>query len=350
MPERLRCGVIGAGARGWQHLNSLVHCAQAVPVAIAEPHAGRAKEVADRYRLSRSYTKPQDLLDQPDIDAVTVAVPNHLHAQVVLDALAARKHVLVEAPLALNAREASKVVELARKSRRVLMVGQTLRFNRHTQAARRVIERGDLGEIYHAHVCWWRRAGIPRIGSWYTRRQLAGGGALLDLGSRILDSALHLLNGWGVKSVSAQTSARFGPRRQGEMDWGRSELDPKRPFEVEDTAMAMLRLQNGRTLMLEVGWAGHRPDDRPECGMELFGTNGNLTLYPARFHRPGADGHETIQLTGSLAEAEDPIHHFVHCAIEGRRPLVTLEETLKLQRLIDALYASAASLKEVKVD
>jgi predicted dehydrogenase len=350
MPERLRCGVIGVGARGWQHLNSLLHCARAVPVAVAELHVGRAKEAADRYRLSRSYTKPQDLLDQPDIDAVTVAVPNHLHAQMVLDALAARKHVLVEAPLALTAKEAMKIVEAARKARRVVMVGQTLRFNRHTQAARRIIERGDLGEIYHARAFWWRQAGIPRIGSWYTRRQLAGGGSLLDLGSQLLDATLHLLGDWGVKTVSAHTSARFGPRHEGEMDWGRSELEPKQPFDVEDTALAMLRLNRGQTLMIETGWASHRPADRPEYGIDLLGTHGSITLYPARVHRPGADGHETIQLRGPSAEVEDPIHHFVHCALEGQRPLVTLEETLKLQRLIEAIYASASVGKEVRVD
>jgi predicted dehydrogenase len=349
MPERLRCGVIGVGARGWQHLNSLLHCARAVPVAVAELHVGRAKEAADRYRLSRSYTNPQDLLDQPDIDAVTVAVPNHLHAQIVLDALAARKHVLVEAPLALTAREAAKVVEAARKARRVLMVGQPLRFNRHTRAARRVIEHGGLGEIYHARAFWWRQAGIPRIGSWYTHRSLAGGGSLLDLGARLLDATLHLLGEWGVKTVSAHTSARFGPRRQGEMDWGRSELEPKQPFDVEDTALAMLRLDRGRTLVIEAGWASHRPADRPEYGMDLLGTSGSMTLYPARVHRPGADGHETIELTNP-SEVEDPIHHFVHCVLDGRRPLVTLEETLKLQRLIEAIYASASAGKEVKVD
>jgi predicted dehydrogenase len=349
MPERLRCGVIGTGARGWQHLSSLLHCARAVVVAVAEPNAARAKEAADRYRLSRSYTQHQDLLDQPDIDAVTVAVPNHLHAQMVLDALAARKHVLVEAPLGLNAREVLKVVEAARKSRRLVMVGQGLRFNRETQSARRVVARGDLGDVYHARAFWWRQAGIPRIGSWYTRRQLAGGGTLLDLGAQVLDACLYLFGGWGVKSVSAQISARFGPRGQGEMNWGRSELDPKRPFDVEDTAVALLRLDGGRTILLEAGWAGHPPRESQECGMELRGTQASLSLYPARLHRPGADGQETVQLAVLPAEVEDPIHHFVHCALEGCRPLVTLDETLKLQRIIDALYSSASSGKEVKV-
>jgi predicted dehydrogenase len=350
MSDRLRCGVIGAGARGWQHLNSLLHCPRTVAVAIAESNATRAKEASDRYRLSRSYTHYQDLLDQPDLDAVTVAVPNHLHAQMVLDGLAARKHVLVEAPLALSAREAVKVVEVARKARRVVMVARSLRFSGHTQAARRLVERGDLGEVYHARAFWWRSAGIPRIGSWYTRRQLSGGGCMLDLGSRILDACLHVMGGWAVKSVSAQISARFGPRQQGEMDWGRSEIDPKRTFDVEDTAVAMLRLDSGRTVLLETGWAGHQPVETGEYGMKLFGTRASLSLYPALLHRPGADGQETVQLAKAPVDVEDPIHHFALCALEGRRPMVTLEETVKVQKIMDAIYASASSGKEVKID
>jgi predicted dehydrogenase len=350
MSERLRCGVIGAGARGWQHLNSLLHCPRTVAVAIAEPNATRAREASDRYRLSRSYTQYQDLLDQPDLDAVTVAVPNHLHAQVVLDSLAARKHVLVEAPLAVNAREVAKVVEVARKARRVVMVAQSLRFSRHTQAARRLVERGDLGDIYHARAFWWRQSGIPRIGSWYTRRQLSGGGCMLDLGARILDACLHVMGGWAVRSVSAQISARFGPRQQGEMDWGRSEIDPKRTFDVEDTAVALLRLDSGRTLLLETGWAGHRPVETAEHGMELSGTGASLSLYPAKLYRPGTEGQETVQLTTVPGDVEDPIHHFALCALEGRRPAVTLEETLKVQKIIDAIYASASTGKEVKIE
>lgn len=351
MPERLRCGVIGAGACGLQHLNSLLHCPRGTVVALAEVHPGRLKEAADRYRLSRSYAKYADLLDQPDIDAVTVAVPNHLHAQVVQDALAARKHVLLEPPMAMNSREAAKMVEVARKSKRVLMVAQGLRLNRHTQAARRVIERGEAGEVYHGRCFWLRQAGIPRIGSWYTRRQTSGGGSLVDLGGRVLDACLYLLGGWGVRMVSAQTSGRFGARGVGETNWVRSEMDPKRPFEVEDFAVAFLRLDGGRTLSLEASWAGNLPADGREYGIDLLGTNASLSLYPARLYRPGAGGHETVQLTASApVEAEDPVHHFVNCVLDGRRPLVTLEESLKLRRILDALYASAASGKETKVE
>ena len=257
MPDRLRCAVIGTGGFGLDHLNSLLHCPRAAAVALAEINPERLKEAADRYKISRAYADYQDLLDQPDIDAVTIAVPNHLHARIAIDSLQARKHVLLEKPMALNAKEAARILETSKKMRRTLMVAQNFRFNRHTQVAKAIVERGDLGEVYHARCFWLWRNNIPRIGSWFTQKQYSGGGCTMDLGVHMLDTCLHLLGDFEVKSVSAQTFARFGPRGLGETDWGKSPIDPKKPFDVEDYSVALLKLKSGRTLSLETSWAGH---------------------------------------------------------------------------------------------
>jgi predicted dehydrogenase len=352
MPERLRCGVIGTGAFGCDHLNSLLHCPKGTAVAIAESHPGRAKEAADRYKIARSYSDYRDLLDQPDIDAVTIAVPNHLHARIAIEALDARKHVLLEKPMATHAKDAARIVETARRTKRTLMVAQNLRFHRQTQTARLAIDRGDLGEVYHARSFWLRRSGIPRIGSWFTHRAQAGGGCLLDLGVHMLDLCLYLLGEFEVRSVFAQTAARFGPRNLGQMDWGKSDLDPKQPFDVEDHGVALLRLKSGRTVALEISWAGNHAADQPEQGLHLLGANAGLELFPARLFRPGPAGYETINLAAAahLPQSEDRIHHFVACVTEGRKPLVAPEESLKVQRALDALYSSASAGKEVRLD
>jgi predicted dehydrogenase len=291
-----------------------------------------------------------ELLEQADIDAVTIALPNHLHAPVAIEALKARKHVLLEKPMAMNAREAAKIADMAEKMRRTLMVAQNFRFNRHTQVARQVIQRGDLGEIYHARCFWMRRGGIPRIGSWFTQKKLAGGGVVYDLGVHVLDTCLHLLNDFDASCVFGQTHARFGPRGVGEMNWGRSEIDPGKPFDVEDYGTAMLRMKSGRTINFEVSWAGHHPADNREQGIDLLGTQGGLSLYPARLHRGGASGYETIHLANlKIPQPEDRIHHFVNCVLEGKKPLVTVEESLKVQQIMDAIYASAATGREVRL-
>lgn len=348
MPERLRFAVIGVGAIGLDHLNSLLHCPRASAVAIAESHAGRAKEAADRYKIARSYLDYRELLEQPDIDAVTIALPNQLHAQVAIDALQARKHVFLEKPMATNAKDAAKIIETAKKMKRVVMVGQNLRFNRHTQAVRSFIERGDAGEIYHARCFWLRRSGIPRIGSWFTRKQEAGGGCTYDLGSHLLDLALHLLGDFDVASVSGQTYAKFGPRGLGDGHWGKSEIDPKRPFEVEDFSVAMLKLRKGRTITCEIGWAAFPPMNDREYGVDLFGTAAGLSLFPARMTRNGINGYELTELSlPKLNYPEDRLHHFAAAVLEGKRALVGVEESLQVQKVLDAIYASSASGKEV---
>src|SRR5271163_1901407 len=149
MGERLRFGVIGAGGIGLEHLSSLSQCPRATAVAIAENNPARAKEASERFKIPRSYSDYNELLDQADIDAVTIALPNHLHAPVAIAALKARKHVMLEKPMAMNAKEASRIIDTAMKMKRTLMVGQNQRFARASQLAKLLIQRGDLGEIYH---------------------------------------------------------------------------------------------------------------------------------------------------------------------------------------------------------
>ncbi len=350
MSATLRCAVIGTGAIGFDHLNGFLHCRRATVVAIAEKSPARAKEAADRFKIPRSYADYQELLEQPDLDAVTIALPNHLHAPVAIEALKARKHVLLEKPMAMNAAEAFRIIETAKKIRRTLMVGMNFRFDRQTQIARQFIQRGDLGEIYHARAFWLRRSGIPRTGSWFTQKGLAGGGCTVDLGVHMLDVCLHLLDDFEVTRVSAQTFAKFGPRGLGEFEWGRSEIDPKKPFDVEDYSVALIRFKSGKTLALESSWAANQPGDAREYGIDLLGTNAGLSLYPARLYRSGPSGYETVQLAApKLIHFEDRIQHFVNCVLDGKKPLVPVEESLKVQGILDAIYESAATGKEVKI-
>lgn len=350
MADKLRCAVIGAGGIGSDHLHSLTTCHRAAAVALAEANPQRAREASARYNIPRSYADYRELLEQPDIDAVTIALPNHLHAPVAIEALKARKHVLLEKPMATSAKEAAKIIEVAKTMKRTLMVAQNFRFNRHTQLARQVVDKGDLGEVYHIRCFWLRRAGIPRIGSWFTQKSQSGGGCVYDLGVHLLDTCLHLMKEFDVATVSAQTYAKFGPRGLGEMDWGRSEVDTKRTFDVEDYGVALLRLKSGRSISMEVGWACFQDQQAREHGIDLYGTAAGFSLFPAKMFRNTIDAQETIQYNASkVPYPEDRVHHFVHCVLDGKKLLVLPEESLKVQQTLDALYSSAASGKEVRL-
>ena len=352
MADKLRCAVIGTGAIGIHHLLSLQACPRAAAVAISETNPQRAKETCDRFKLPRSYNDYRELLEQPDIEAVIIAVPNYLHAQVAIEALKARKHVLLEKPMALSFKDAAKIVETAKKSRCTLMVAQNFRFNRYSQLARMMIDKGEFGDIYHARAFWMRRNGIPRIGSWFTQKQFAGGGCTYDIGCHFLDLAMHLMKDFEAETVSAQLFSKFGPRGLGEFDWGKSEVNPQKPFDVEDSSVALVKMKSGRTILLETSWAGFMPPDAREYGLDLMGTNAGLSLFPARVFRNGDSGYESVHLhlNGTkLPHAEDRLHHFVACVLDGKKPVITLDESLKLQQVLDAIYTSAETGREVRL-
>src|SRR2546425_1774045 len=153
-----------------------------------------------------------------------------------------------------------------------------------------------------------------------------------------------------VATVSAQTYAKFGPRGLGEMDWGRSEIDPKRPFDVEDYGVVLLRLKSGRSITLEVGWACFQANDSREFGLDLLGANAGLSLYPLKLYRNTLEGQEVLQFNAAKpALPEDRIHHFVHSILDGKKILVLPEESLKVQQILDAIYDSARGNKEIKL-
>ncbi len=350
MTDRLRCAVIGAGAIGLHHLTSLQCCPRAAAVAISEVNLHRAREACDRYKIPRNYNDYRELLEQPDVEAVIIAVPNYLHATIAIDALKARKHVLLEKPMATGLKDAVKIVETAKKMKCTFMVGQNFRFNRYSQLAKMAIDRGDLGEVYHARAFWLRRAGIPRIGSWFTQKKFAGGGCVYDIGGHFLDLCLYLMKDFDVEAVLAQNHSKFGHRGLMEFDWGKSEIDPHKPCDVEDFCAAMLKLKGGRTLMLETSWASYVAPDARENGVDLFGTNAGLSLFPARLFRNGPTGTETVYLSAPKVPcSEDRLHHFVACVLDNKKPLVTMEESLKLQQVLDAIYTSAETGREVRV-
>ncbi len=350
MRERLRCGVIGAGATGLDHLHSLSTCLRASAVAVADVHPQRLREAAERFHLSRSYSDYPPLLDQPDVDAVTVAVPTHLHAEVALAALHARKHVLIETPMSLSHKEAEKLAAAAAKAQRLLLVALPLRCHRQTQMARSILQRGELGEVYHARAFWLRPSGLPRAGSWSAQRQLAGGGCLHDLGLHVLDMALHLMEDFEVASVVAHTHARFGPRSQADTDSAHDADATPNTFDVEDYAAALLKLKSGRTVALEAAWAGFQPPDMRECGLDLLGTTAGMSLFPARLYRPCPTGYETILLhLPKTPFSEDRVHHFVAAILGHEKPVVSVAESVKLQEILDALHTSAETSREVRL-
>jgi predicted dehydrogenase len=348
-PSPVNFAVIGAGAIGYDHINSLRQHPEARVVAVAEPSPERAKEVTAKTGITDVVADYRSLLSRPDIHAITIGVPNYLHAPMALAALAAGKHVMLDKPMATNARDAARIVAAAARRGLVLMVGQNMRFSPEVQTARQLIDKGVLGEVYHAKTSWCRRAGIPRIGSWFTQSKFAGGGCTYDIGVHALDRCLYLMGEFEAAAVSGQTFAKFGPRGLGDGSWGKSEIDPKHPFDVDDLALALIKLRSGRSVLLEVSWAAHQPE-ADQNTTQLFGTEAGILLNPLRLFRNGEQGYltEQVALKDTLVNP-NRMMHFVDCVLGRAKPFVAPTESLAVQKILDALYRSAATGREVRL-
>ncbi|HEX6972537.1 MAG TPA: Gfo/Idh/MocA family oxidoreductase [Limnochordia bacterium] len=342
MPNKLRVGIIGVGGiathahiPGYRQLLDRVEL-----VACADVNAERAREVAARFEFRAAYADYREMLEKEALDAVSVCTPNKFHAPASIAALEAGCHVLCEKPPALTAAEAEAMVAAAEKAKRVLTFGLHMRFTAEAQAAKRLVDGGEMGDIYAVRVNALRRRGIPGWGV-FTNKELQGGGPLIDIGVHMLDLALYLMGYPVPRQVFGATFQKIGTRpgvgAMGEWNW--------RDFQVEDLAMGMIRFANGAAILLETSFAAEI-EPMEEMSIRLSGTQGGLSLFPLKVFK---ESHGTLyNLTPAwLPRVERPhgeeVKHFVDACLNGGPPMVKGYEAIRLQQILEAIYRSAES-------
>jgi predicted dehydrogenase len=356
--DKVRVGVIGCGA-GLFHLEGYATEPRVEVVALAGLDTDRCEMLAKRFDVHRIYRDYQDLLAQDDIDAVSIAVPNFLHMPVAVAALEAGKHVLIEKPLARHTDEGKLIVEAAERNSRILAVSFQRRTRHDVEIVKGQIESGALGRVYYAKAYWMRRSGIPGLGSWFTSKEAAGGGPLIDLGVHVLDMALYMLGNPTVTTVSAATYSEIGPRGRGNWVGRRSSQSSDDPvsYEVEDLATAFLRFEDGGTLLLEASWASFTEMD-DDFGVQFYASEGG-----ARIHSKKYADVDTLDLFSEIGDTTSDSHPrlvsrpghaeiikgFVDGILDGAPVTPDGLEGLDRVRLIDAIYKSAELGREIEV-
>lgn len=352
----LRAGVVGLGWAGQQHMDAYAKLPGVELVAIAGMEDGPRAELGDKYGVERLYSDWRDLVADGGLDVVSVAVPTFLHAPIAVGALEAGIHVLSEKPIARTATEAQTMVDAAHRSGRVLEVAFNHRRRGDIEALKAAIDAGQIGRPYHARAVWLRRAGIPALGSWFTNREMAGGGPLIDIGVHVLDYALHLFGEPSVAAVSAVTHSELGTRGRGGAKSDKQHVGSA--YEVEDLASMLLRLEGGGSIVLETSWAAYRPAG-DEFGITLYGTEGGADLRVVDYAPAG-------ELTIFTGEGED-VEDIAVTADAGRGHVAVVETFLEhvadeanwsnwdgslaldRARVIDAAYESARLGAEVRL-
>lgn len=344
---KLKAAVIGLGM-GRNHVAGYQSHPDAEVVAVCDIDGARLEEVGGTYGVSARYTDYRAMLAEKRPDIVSVAVPNHLHRELTVECLRAGAHVLCEKPMAMSAAEAREMLEAASRAKRRIMINFSYRFSAQSRALKAEVERGTFGEFYWGRTAWHRRRGIPRFGGWFGRKELSGGGPLIDLGVHRLDLALWLMGYPRADWVLARSWDHLASSR------ARAE---GKEFSVEDLAAGLVTFRNGAALEVEASWAAHIAEAEL-METRLLGTRAGLVQRNVG----GGYGFEAYAYTerdGTLYDmslaalperAGSAYWVFADCVARGIPHPATGEEGLAVMQILDAVYESARTGAPVRVD
>jgi predicted dehydrogenase len=312
-------GIIGVGWPGEQYAKAIAAIENVHLQSCADTDPERLRIFCDTYQPAHRFSDFHELLRDPELDAAIICLPNFLHFPASLAALEAGKHVFCEKPLTMNAAEMKVLWEEAAKRSLIYFFGRQFRFTPALRMAREIIGQGKLGTIYRARATWVRSRGIPPgVGSWFTDKKRSGGGALIDIGVHVLDTAWFLMGTPRPVSISAKVFRNF------------AHFVAAPVFDVEDEAHAFIRFENEAIVELETCWAANLTDDTPIgpawVGREsnncvLFWTKGTLRLKPLTLFEDQNGKLITVPIESRYTENSfrDAITQLRrHCSPQGR--------------------------------
>lgn len=286
--------------------------------AIAAREGSRAQRFADKYRIDQAHGSYEALLDDPKVDAVYIPLPNALHGRWIRSALEAGKHVLCEKPFTANAAEAREIADLAATSDRVVMEAFHYRYHPFASRVQQIIASGELGTLQRVEAadCFW----LPKFSANAYNYSL-GGGALMDLGSYVVDM-LRTFGGSTPEVVSAQAKLRGS--------------------QVDRAMTAELRFADGHTGRLRCSLWSSAP---PHVTAKVIGDRGELRLHPVipfqQFSVRSADGRRTERFFRSKTTYDYQLEAFAAAVLRGEPVKTTPADAVENMTVIDAIYRAA---------
>jgi len=332
--DEVKIAIIGlGGVAQLVHLPNLSKIKSVRLQSVAEVKTSRRNAIAQKFNIPESYKDHRDLLDKSDIDAVIITTPTALHKDVAIDCLNAKKDVLVEKPIARNYKEAAAIVQAAKKNKKKLMVGMNLLFRPDTLLLKSLIQSGVIGEPFYVRAVWIRRKSSDE--KWFTKREEAGGGVILDLGISLLDISLWLMDYPDVEALLTQNFYQTTKT-------------------IEDTSISFIRCSNSKLINIETSWA--LPVDKDQFKISIFGSKGSVTTTPLHLYKKVENTFVDLKPNLSDSPAQlfkksylNELKSFIG-AVRGLNPLFsTGERALERLKIIEGMYKSAEKNQEIKI-
>ena len=361
--KKLKIGIIGTGWIAESHIQSYKNMPDVEIVAAADLIPGKAEAFMERFGVEgvRFYPSHKEMLDNEELDGVSICTYNCQHAAPAIYALEKGVNVLLEKPFTVTLDEAVAVCRAEKKSGKILSIGFQPRGDLNMQMIKKIVQSGVLGKIYYIQTGGGRRRGIPN--STFIEKDTAGIGALGDIGCYSLDVVLNALGYPKPLTVTGYKSAYFGtnPEYQYADRFHSAEENAAR-FSVDDFAAGFIRLEGDIILDFRIAWAMHL--DTPGDTI-IMGTKGGLRIPSTDCWNGSVGGEMTIyhDLAGVQMQEKVPIlkdnsgkglfykkvRSFLDAIKEGKPAPVPSSEILYNQAIIDGICKSAELGHEIEI-
>lgn len=318
----LRVGIIGAGMAGQAHAFGFRNAMMATDLAgldvqlrtIVDPNVTLAQSVADRYGFASASGDVATLLADPDIDVVSVALPNFLHQTVLTQALASGKHVFAEKPIGRTVEEATDLADKANSSLAVTGVGFSFRRLPGLAAVADAVASGEIGTPHTVRGWYYADYAADPSGalSWRYSQEESGGGALLDIGSHAID-AVQFVAGPVSRVLSAELRTVITERplpAKGAIGHGGATSHETGPVSNDDIALLTVELESGAIAQITMSRIAHGVPN--SLGVEVFGSEGHVrfdSIRSGEFHLYTAKGAAPAH-NGPRAVVTGPSHPY----------------------------------------
>ncbi len=350
--KTLRLGFIGTGGISDLQLAQFARRRDVNLVALADISAENLAKRHAQYPQTNTYTDYKKMLATEQLDAISVCTPNRYHAAPTIAALKAGCHVLCEKPLAMTVAEGRRMRQAAEQAGKHLVVGFQYRFDPRTQYLRRAFDEGAFGNILFGRVQAMRRRGIPNWGV-FGRKELSGGGALIDIGVHVLEMTHYTMGSPQPISASADMFTYLGNKPSHKVQSMWSGWDYK-SYNVEDLAVGRIRFANGAVLHIECAYAAHVPDGSL-MNFQILGDKAGATWEPTVINTDES-GHMVdktpawLGATDFISVFNSKIDAFVEHLLHDAPCIAPVTDALMVQAMLNGLYDSAAKGgKEVKI-
>ncbi|PYI50559.1 Gfo/Idh/MocA family protein [Paenibacillus flagellatus] len=313
----------------------------------------RAEKAVQDYSCGEAVEDYNVILNDPEVEAVSICTPNHMHAKIAIDCLRAGKHVLCEKPAARTYAEALEMQKVQHETGKVLNIGVVNRFNTGVNIIRNMIQNGDLGELYHVYVSFRSHRSIPGLGGAFTTKSIAGGGVLIDWGVHFLDIVMYCSGDPKPLTVTGQAFSKLGRDMENYsyLTMWAGPPNYEGTYDVDDFVTAMIRTE-GPTVTVNGAWAQNIGVS--EMYIDFLGDKAGIRLqYGKDFKLYSAQNGALLETTPQFNARDmfqNEIDSFLKCVRTGEKSPAHIDTVILSSKIIQAIYDSSDKRSEIAVD